>query len=137
MEKFECVGHVQKRLGTNLRKLKTKTGNKKLSDGKTHGERGRLTLKEIDRLQICYGLAIGCNIDNLDAMKNGIDATLRHRLSSAQLPNYTLCPTDLDTWCKMYKMYKILKITSMSVHFQKLKHFTSSPFLTNSKMRSF
>ena len=100
VEKFECVGHVQKRVGTNLRKLKSKTGNKKLSDGKTLGGRGRLTLKEIDRLQIYYGLAIRRNIGNLDAMKNGIDAILRHRLSTDQLPNHSLCPVGPDTWCK-------------------------------------
>ena len=100
VQKYECVGHVQKRVGTNLRKLKTKTGNKKLNDGKTLGGRGRLTLKEIDKLQIYYGLAIRRNIGNLDAMKNGIDAILRHRLSTDQLPNHSLCPPGSDSWCK-------------------------------------
>ena len=28
VQKYECVGHVQKCVGTNLRKLKNKTGNK-------------------------------------------------------------------------------------------------------------
>ena len=35
--KKECVGHIQKRMGTNLRKLKSKSGNKILNDGKTLG----------------------------------------------------------------------------------------------------
>ncbi|GFS94322.1 uncharacterized protein TNCV_2013821 [Trichonephila clavipes] len=36
-KKIECVGHVQKRMGTRLRKLKLVYGKKKLSDGKTIG----------------------------------------------------------------------------------------------------
>lgn len=42
MEKLECVGHVQKRLGTRLRTLKTKMKNVKLSDDKKLGGKGRL-----------------------------------------------------------------------------------------------
>ena len=58
IKKFECVGHVQKRVGTHLRDLRKITGNSKLADGKTLGGKGRLTLKEIDKLQLYYGLAI-------------------------------------------------------------------------------
>ena len=53
--KFECVGHVQKRVGNNRRRFKIKSGSTKLADGKTlggRGSRGRLAMKEIDRLQI-------------------------------------------------------------------------------------
>ena len=39
--KLECVGHVQKRLGSALRKLKQSKGNSKLSDGKTIGGKGK------------------------------------------------------------------------------------------------
>ena len=56
--KKECVGHVQKRCGNALRKLKTELGSKKLSDNKTIGGKGRLTNQKIDQLQIYYGLAI-------------------------------------------------------------------------------
>ncbi|GFV86746.1 uncharacterized protein TNCV_3964761 [Trichonephila clavipes] len=35
IQKIECVGHVQKRMGTRLRKLKLEYSKKKLSDGKT------------------------------------------------------------------------------------------------------
>ncbi|GFY01100.1 uncharacterized protein TNCV_5075671 [Trichonephila clavipes] len=38
IEKIECVGHVQKRMGSRLRKLKSSLGKKKLSDGKTVGK---------------------------------------------------------------------------------------------------
>ncbi|GFU68709.1 uncharacterized protein TNCV_309241 [Trichonephila clavipes] len=37
IQKIECVGHVQKRMGTRLMKLKLVYSKKKLSDGKTIG----------------------------------------------------------------------------------------------------
>ena len=56
--KEECVGHVQKRLGTALRNYKKNAKSQKLSDGKTVGGRGRLTDKVIDQMQNHYGKAI-------------------------------------------------------------------------------
>ncbi len=56
--KKECVGHVQKRLGTRLRKLKDSLKKQKLADGKPIGGRNRLTDKTVDTLQNYYGLAI-------------------------------------------------------------------------------
>ena len=41
--KLDCIGHVQKRLGTALRNLKAQYRGKKLSDGKSIGGAGRLT----------------------------------------------------------------------------------------------
>ncbi|GFX29974.1 uncharacterized protein TNCV_2616861 [Trichonephila clavipes] len=58
VEKLECIGHVMKRMGTRLRRLKTKMRGQKLSDGKPLCGRNRLTETEIDRLQAYYGLAI-------------------------------------------------------------------------------
>ena len=46
---------MQKRVGNNLSRFKIKSGSAKLADGKTlggRGSRGRLAMKEIDRLQI-------------------------------------------------------------------------------------
>ncbi|GFX73052.1 uncharacterized protein TNCV_1704541 [Trichonephila clavipes] len=60
IQKIECVGHVQKRMGTRLRKLKF-VYSKKLSDGKTIGGKGRLTDSLIDKLAHYYGNAILCN----------------------------------------------------------------------------
>ena len=40
VEKCDCVGHVQKRMGTALRNLKTQYRGQKLSDGKTIGGAG-------------------------------------------------------------------------------------------------
>ncbi|GFU74908.1 uncharacterized protein TNCV_4508681 [Trichonephila clavipes] len=43
VEKLECIGHVMKRMGTRLRRLKTKMRGQKLSDGKPLCGRNRLT----------------------------------------------------------------------------------------------
>ncbi|GFS77970.1 uncharacterized protein TNCV_2028391 [Trichonephila clavipes] len=58
VEKLECIGRIMKRMGTRLRRLKTKMRGQKLSDGKPLCGRNRLTEAEIDRLQAYYGLAI-------------------------------------------------------------------------------
>ncbi|GBN34220.1 hypothetical protein AVEN_165567-1 [Araneus ventricosus] len=55
IEKVECVGHVQKRMGTRLRKLKKDMKKKKLADQKTIGGRGRLTDELIKKLTTYYG----------------------------------------------------------------------------------
>ncbi|GBM59478.1 hypothetical protein AVEN_131048-1 [Araneus ventricosus] len=54
--KLVCIGHVQKRVGTRLRKLKT--SNKAL------GGKGKLTDTFINKLQNYYGIAIRDNVDN-------------------------------------------------------------------------
>ena len=58
--KGECVGHVQKRVGKNLRDL-TKKHTKNcspLADGKGLGGKGRLTQEVIDSMQTYYGRVI-------------------------------------------------------------------------------
>ena len=55
--KEECVGHVQKRTGTALRKYKKNMKGRKLADGKGVGGKGPLTNKVIDRIQNYYGNA--------------------------------------------------------------------------------
>ena len=57
IEKEECVGHVQKRMGTRLQRLRETNKGKKLSDGK--GLTGKeLTLSVIDSFHNFYGRAI-------------------------------------------------------------------------------
>ncbi|KAJ8879696.1 hypothetical protein PR048_020304 [Dryococelus australis] len=56
--KTECVGHVQKCVGTRLRRLKRDIKRTKLSDSKNLGGKGRLTDAEIDQLQRYYGQSI-------------------------------------------------------------------------------
>ena len=64
--KKECVGHVQKRVETALRKLK--------KDNKGLGGKGRLTDAMIDKLQNYYGIAIRTNCKDIDSMKKAIYA---------------------------------------------------------------
>ncbi|GFW38449.1 uncharacterized protein TNCV_1333021 [Trichonephila clavipes] len=71
IEKLECVGHVEKRMGTQLRALKLKLKGKKLEDKKSLGGRNRLTDAEIDKLQRYYDLN----------------------------PQHGLCPLGDDSWC--------------------------------------
>lgn len=97
IEKLECIGHVQKRVGARLRRLKNQ--HKKLSDGKTLSGRGRLTDSEIDLIQTYYGLAIRRNTGDSEKMKRAIWAIYFHKLSTDDSPQHGLCPTDAGTWC--------------------------------------
>ena len=58
VEKEDCIGHIQKRLGAALRSYKNKKRGVLLSDGKGVGGSGRLTDPVIDRMQTAYGYAI-------------------------------------------------------------------------------
>lgn len=60
--KLECIGHVQKRVGSRLRKLKSSNKGRKLTDGKGISGKGRLTDGKIDVLQNYYSLAIRKNL---------------------------------------------------------------------------
>ncbi|GFY11584.1 uncharacterized protein TNCV_4230531 [Trichonephila clavipes] len=71
IQKIECVGHVQKRMGTRLMKLKLVYSKKELSDGKTIGGKGRLTDSLID-LAHYYGNAIRCNSTSVKEMRKAI-----------------------------------------------------------------
>eukprot|EP00795_Rhopilema_esculentum_P004396 gene4396-20621_t len=51
VEKKECIGHIQKRTGTALRKLIKDLRGKKLEDGKPVGGRGRLTDVKVNQFQ--------------------------------------------------------------------------------------
>ena len=99
IEKLECIAHVQKRMGSHLRKLCKDMKGKKLSDGKLISGRGRLTGTEIDKLQNYYGMAIR-NIGNLKEMKKAVWATYFHKHSTDENPNHGLCPMGPMSWCK-------------------------------------
>ncbi|GFU90646.1 uncharacterized protein TNCV_2092431 [Trichonephila clavipes] len=88
IDKLECVGHVEKRMGTRLRALKLKLKGKKLEDKKSLGGRNRLTDAEIDKLQRYYGLAIRNNSGNLSAMKQAIWAIFFHKISTDLNPQH-------------------------------------------------
>ena len=97
--KEECVGHIQKRVGSNLRELKKEWRGKKLNDGQGIGGRGRLTDEMIDRLQFYYGHAVRQNSNNLQAMARAIWAGLCHRASTGDKPMHQFCPPGPESWC--------------------------------------
>jgi hypothetical protein len=63
--KLECIGHVQKRVGSRLRRLKNSNKGRKLSDGKGLSD-GKLTDGKIDVMQNYYGLAMRENLDDVN-----------------------------------------------------------------------
>ena len=76
--KGECVGHVQKRVGSRLRIFKKENGSKILKDKKKLGGAGRLNDKIINILQNYYGIAIRRNTDSLNKMRKAVGAVLHH-----------------------------------------------------------
>ncbi|XP_028418587.1 uncharacterized protein LOC114544031 [Dendronephthya gigantea] len=89
--KKECVGHVQKRVGTALRKLK--------KENKGLGRKGRLTDAMIEKLQNYYGIAIRTNCKDIESMKKAIYAALCHCASSGKDDYHIHCPDGKDSWC--------------------------------------
>ena len=103
--KEECVGHVQKRMGSRLRSYKTKCRRLQLSDGKTVGGKGRLTNKTIDKIQNFYGQCIRNYVGDLDGMKEAIWAIFGHMICNDNLTleeQHNLCPKGKDSWCKYW-----------------------------------
>ena len=100
IQKLECVGHIQKRLGSRLRKLRTQTKDQKLSDGKHLSGAGRLTIQKIDTLQNYFGLAIRQHKNDLLGMQKSVLATLYHVASTDDDHDHSFCPTGPDSWCK-------------------------------------
>ena len=106
VQKEECVGHVQKPMGTNLREYKRKGKDRKLADGKVIGGAGRLTDKAIDKMQNYYGKAIRSNKGDLQGMKKSISAVLNHMIRDDNKPlteQHGHCPKGKETWCKYWK----------------------------------
>ncbi|XP_077861633.1 uncharacterized protein LOC144342155 [Saccoglossus kowalevskii] len=58
VQREDCMGHVQKRMGTQLRSLVEKEKGQKLGDGRALTGQGRLTKKVINNLQTLYGIAV-------------------------------------------------------------------------------
>ncbi|KYN11794.1 hypothetical protein ALC57_16049 [Trachymyrmex cornetzi] len=90
--KKECVGHIQKRMGTRLRECKKKNPG--------IGGKNKLTAKFVDKLSIYYGLAIRRNSNSKDDMKKAIWATFYHYGSTDSKPEHHFCPEGLESWCK-------------------------------------
>ena len=112
--KLECVGHIQKRLGTRLRN----TVNEYKGTKKTLSGKGKLLEKHINSMQTFYGIAIRQN-NELVPMKKAIGAILWHCTDFKQHKEneeetedekeerrHQFCPHDSFTWCK-YQKYKL------------------------------
>ncbi|CAH0551117.1 unnamed protein product [Brassicogethes aeneus] len=109
INKKECIGHVQKRMGTRLRELvkkhvvETKTKAGKTVKRKSLSGKGKLTAKMIDKLTVYYGLAIRRNHDSVEKMKNAIWATYYHYSSTDENPQHEKCRSGEDSWCEWQK----------------------------------
>ena len=104
VNKLKCIGHIQKRVGTRLRKLKSANTKAVLSDGKKLSGQGRLTEKFINKLQNYYGIAIRsfCH-GNVNSLKKAIAAVLYYCSEASSLEaRHQFCPTGLDSWCKYH-----------------------------------
>nr|XP_042909898.1 uncharacterized protein LOC122271719 [Parasteatoda tepidariorum] len=90
--KLECIGHVQKRVGGSLRKLKKKM--------KGIGGKGKLTDKLIDKIQNYYGIAVRSNAGNLQNMISGVIAAFYHSVSGKDNHYHGQCPEGIESWCR-------------------------------------
>ena len=99
IEKKECIGHIQKRMGSALHNLVTVHKGKKHPYGKTIGGRGRLTLVLIDKFQKYYGKAICSNKGSVQAASKAVKAILDHSASTNERPQHDNCPQGEDSWC--------------------------------------
>ncbi|GFW05547.1 uncharacterized protein TNCV_437281 [Trichonephila clavipes] len=91
VRKYECIGHIQKRVGSKLRILKTKE--------KGLGDKGKLSDSFIDKIQNYYGIAIRGNIGNLKEMQRAVIATFYHCCSGKSNPMHGQCPLGCESWC--------------------------------------
>lgn len=94
VEKRECVGHVQKRMGTRLRAAK------KQNKGVGGKGQGKLTDGLIKQLTIYYGLAIRRHPNSAGDMKKAVWATFLHKCSTDQNPQHDNCPAGSGSWCQ-------------------------------------
>ena len=93
--KKECIGHVQKRMGNRLHKIKKAT--------KGLGGRGKLTANLIDKLTTYYGLAIRRNSNSVEDMRIVVWATYLHKCSTDEYPQHDYCPSGSESWCSSQK----------------------------------
>lgn len=82
VSKIKGIGHAQKRVGSRLRKLKSKT---KCLSGK-----GKLTDNFIHRLQNYYAVAVHSNVGNLKEMQQNVIAVWFHCASSKKKNAWTV-----------------------------------------------
>ena len=119
--KLDCIGHVQKRMGSHLRDLRKKFTGCKLADGlPIAGRKHRLTDKTIDKLQNYYGKAIRANVSpgslssedqkkQIGKMQNAIMAVLYHSCDIKTERRHKFCPVGEVSWCSYKRKKTLLK----------------------------
>ncbi|GFW69221.1 uncharacterized protein TNCV_1819751 [Trichonephila clavipes] len=91
VRKYECIGHIQKRVGSKLRILKTK--------GKGLEGKGKLSDSFIDKIQNYYGIAIRSNVGNLEEMQRAGVVAFYHCCSGKSITMHGQCPLGFESWC--------------------------------------
>ena len=116
VEKLECVGHIQKRVGNRLRNLRS-TMKAPLANGKTLRGRGRLNGKIINKLQNYYGLALRQSTDTtVYQLKKAVGAVLFHCSEASNLDTrHQMCPSTKESWCK----YQAVKLNGTNTYKEK------------------
>ena len=89
VEKQECIGHYQKRVGSRLRKLKKR-------------EKGLKELSEpiIDKLQNYFGIALRSYLNTVEQMQNAIWPSFFHVSSSEKKNFHYYCEISSSSWCQ-------------------------------------
>ena len=99
--KIDCVGHVQKRLGTRLRNLVKK---EKSPDGSRLSGKGKLTKTRIDSMQNYFGQAIRSHSHDLEGMQAAVKAILYHSVENEDREEqHQYCPKGTESWCRFQR----------------------------------
>ena len=107
IDKEDCIGHIQKRMGAALRNYKNKCKGTVLPDGKTVGGAGRLTDRVVDHIQTYYGYAIRNNKGCEEKIIKAVWAIFYHMILGPSYERvatqHSYCPPGKDSWCKYQK----------------------------------
>ena len=124
--KWECVGHIQKHLGTRLRELRKRYKNTTAP----LGGKGKLTDKVINAVQNYFGLAIRQNKGQLYAMKKAVGAVVWHCIDMTEESHHQYCPRGEHSWCKWQRDTVTMKSTyKRSINIPKWIHDVLRPVL--------
>lgn len=100
IEKHDCVGHVQKRMGSRLRKKKEGCYSELKKKVVGLGGKGRLTEAVMDSLQTYYGKAIRENVRDVKKMNEAVWAIYYHTISTDKKPQHSHCQNGKESRCK-------------------------------------
>ncbi|GFY25896.1 uncharacterized protein TNCV_1916461 [Trichonephila clavipes] len=103
VRKYESMGHIQKRVSSKLRILKTKE--------KGLGGKGKLSDLFIDKIQNYYGIATRSNIGDLEEIERAVIATFYHCCCSGKSNlMHGQCPLGSESWCAYQRVQSAGKV---------------------------